>query len=243
MASHRAKVTGSVRKSIVALNQYAQELSQENAALAAEYAHYESVLDEIRRREAAQQPLTEQMLQPIHELHAHATRDLNAVRELKHRNRALARQIAQLESELAIHVPLAAEVEDKTNYLLTVLQHYQSIFSDLTTPPDLPYPYVCRDDVGWTIANSEKTDLPETYLNTCRQIARYSDDFDGLSLQAKHEVMALLKRLREHCLEIIREIKRIDLEVEEKFKHDCQIRKCLKHYALVSLSMGKIRFG
>jgi hypothetical protein len=231
-----------VRKSIIALNQYAQELAQENIILTTEHSRYQDLLEDIGRRASLRQPLTEQMFQPIDELHERARIDLNEMHERKHQNRSLCRQISEFEAELAIPIPLVGEMEDKTNYLLTVLQHYQSIFSDLTTPPPLPYPYVC-DDVGWTIANSEKTDLPEHYLNTCREIAQYSENFDCLSIEGKHEVITLLKRLREHCLEIIRDIKRIDLDIEEKIKHDCQIRKCLKHYALVSLSMQKIRFG
>jgi hypothetical protein len=242
MALHRAKVTVSVRKSIVALKEYANELSQENTILLKEYADLQSRLDEIRKREEIQGPLAEQMAKPITELNTRATLNLMEIRELKHQNRVLQKEIVEFEEQLNVPLLSIAEAEGKADYLLVVLQDYEALMSDMTIPPPLPYPHVCRDEMAWMIANSEKPDLPPEYTRSCQQLAEFPDEFNELPFEGKRQVMGLLKELRSHCLEIIREIKRIDLDVEEKGRHDCQIRKCLKQYAAVSLSMQKIHF-
>jgi hypothetical protein len=113
----------------------------------------------------------------------------------------------------------------------------------MTIPPPLPYPYVCRDEIAWMIANGEKPDLPPDCLRSCERMAGFSEDFNSFPFEQKHQFMETLKDLREQCLEIIRQIKQCDLDVQDKLRHDCQIRKLLKQYAAVSMAMQKVKFG
>jgi chromosome segregation ATPase len=243
MAGSRAKLTSSVRRSIIALNQYLSELTQESLVLGEEYAHYQRTVDTLRKREQMHRPLAEQMARPIGELNTRTRLNLREIRELKHQNCALKSEIAEMEMVLAVPLTSPAEGEERADHLLNVLQDYEILFTEMTVPPPLPYPHVCRDEMAWMIANWEKPELPPDYLRSCRRMAEISDDFHSLPFEQKRQFMEILKNLREHCLEICHEIKQIDTEVQDQHHHEFQIRKLLTQYAAVSQSMQKVKFG
>jgi hypothetical protein len=241
MSARPTKVTPAVRKSILALRQYASQLEEERISLSDEISQYSLTLAQIRHRRSQRQPLAEGALKPIRELSSCATFNLLEAKELKRANADLKEQIDRIESQLATPTT-AVELEQRTEYLAGVLAHYQEILADNAVPPPLPYPYICREELSWAIANSDRIDLPDRYLSACRRMSRLNGAFSGLSGDERRELMDLLMELKGYCSEVIQGIKRLELDVEDPVRRACLLRVCFRRYAALSLSLQKVRF-
>jgi hypothetical protein len=241
MSRLRPKVTPAVRKSILALRQYASQLEEERLSLSDEISQSSLTLNQIRHRRSQRQPLAEDVVKPIRELSSRANLNLMEAKELKRANADLKMQIDHIELQLA--TPTAAvALEQRTEYFAGVLAHYQEILADSAVPPPLPYPYNCREELSWAIANSDRIDLPDHYLSACRNMARLNGAFSALSRDERGEVMDLLLELKRYCSDVIQEIKKIELDTQDPVRRACLLRGCLRRYAALFLSMQKVRF-
>jgi hypothetical protein len=236
-------VTSSVRKSIVELRKYATELEGERIALEEELSFYQRMLSVERRKNIATCFSGENLMRPIKEMKDVADLNLLEANQIRLENRVLKRKVSEIKTDLGIPGPNETGLENEVEKLESILRDYQAIFREMWRPPQLPYPYSQDAELDWAIFSYEKANLGMEAAALCENMASFSSSgFDCLPFEKKREAIAVLDELKHAISDIIRRLKRVDLDVEDISLRAPTIRSYLRRYAALSLSMQKMRF-
>ncbi|OHS99393.1 hypothetical protein TRFO_34167 [Tritrichomonas foetus] len=237
------RVTPSIRKAIVALSQYLSDLNSERAKCEEELSYLQNacnVIDKMRRR---QQPIIDKMFDPINKLQARENENIQEVEKITTQNEKLRQQIKELEEELSTDITSVESIEKRTNYLERNVSEYQKIFTEIFQPYPLPYPYTIDSYMNWAIANRDKIILDNYHHELCQKLHNCPKDFNNLLFTEKEYIVSLLRKLRCATEDIVKEIRKIDLNLSvDPKKHESEVRNALKRYAVIALSMQNINF-
>lgn len=237
------KITPSIKKTIIALNQYLNELNQEKIKYEEEYSYLQKAMAIIMRKKEKQKPIIDKMMGPIQALQDKADQNTNEINEFKMKNCSLRQQITEIEEKLSVGFQDAKQIQKETNFIESNLSDYQQIFSELFQPCPLPYPYTIDSYINWAIANRDKIILAKDQHDICEKIHNCSGNFNNLPFTEKEYVISLLKQCQDFTIDIVKEIRKADLYLSDNpAKHDHTIKQALKKYAVIALSMQKITF-
>lgn len=237
------KITPSIKKTIIALNQYLNELNQEKIKYEEEYSYLQKAMAIIMRKKEKQKPIIDKMMGPIQALQERSDQNANEIDEYKMKNDVLNQKIAEIEQRLSSGFVSAEQLQRETNYIESNLSDYKQIFSELFQPCPLPYPYTIDSYMNWAIVNRDKIILPKYQHDLCEKLHNCPSDFDSLSFTEKEYVISLLKKCQVFTKDLVKEVRKADLYLaSEPSKHDYVVRKALKKYAVIALSMQKVVF-
>lgn len=235
-------VSPAVRNAVVALRVYATELEQERVKLDEEYGYYQSLLKNIERKGRKIEPIAQKMLKPIFEISDHMNLNLTEIEQIRRKNSELRKSIAESEKTMSQVMVRWNEITEEYTHLHARLTEYQQIFTDISTPPPLPYPYDTEWEINWAIINNEPVDLPEEWRSKCALIAEMPCTFNDLPYQNKVEILKAMKDIKGYIHEVLKEMKRIEHEVTNELRKKTLLQLCLKRYAALALSMQKVKF-
>jgi hypothetical protein len=236
------KVTTSVRKAIRALRERASQLEDERLQLADEKQFIQDALERVRGEILGKQPIAEEILKPVAELNSRATLNFLEIKELKRSSRDLQRRIQLLEEELGRATPSIPDCETSATRAEQIVRDYQALFDYLATPPPLPFPHSSHFLAKSAVINLDDPELKDIHRAACSEMANIHCQFNDLPIPEKRRVMQLLKDLKSYALEIILEIRKIDTEVEDRFRHDALVKSAIGRYTIIRLAMQKPRF-
>ena len=237
------QVTPSIRKSIVALSQYLNELNSERAKYEEELSYMQNALSVIEKMKARQLPIIDKMMTPIQKLQEKEKENYQKIDKFKLKNDALKEQISALEVQLQGSITSVSDIQARTKFLENNLSEYQKLFEELFMPYPLPYPYTIDSYLNWAIANKDKIILDPYQHELCEKLHNCSGDFNTLPTSEKKYIISLLRQLKDITHELVNEVRKIDIRmVNNPSKRERLIRITLQKYAVIALTMMKIKF-
>lgn len=237
------KITPSIKKTIIALNQYLTELNQERVKYEEEYSYLQKAMAIIIKKKEKQKPIIDKMMGPIQALQEKSDQNRNEINEFRIKNDDLNQKIVEIEQRLSTGFVSAEQIQKETDFIESNLSDYQQIFSELFQPCPLPYPYTIDSYINWAIANRDKIILPKCQHDLCEKLHNCQGDFNSLPFTEKEYVISLLKKCQAFTIEIVKDVRKADLYLsDDPPKHDYVVRQALKKYAVIALSMQKITF-
>lgn len=235
------RISPSVRRAIVELRVYVTQLERERVELNEDITYHRNVAALRKKERLRKRPFCRKILRPMFEISEQMNLNITEVEQIQRRNAKLKEEIAEVERKLAIPNPMI-ELEEKTNYAIHLLYDYQQVFNDFTRAPEVPFPQCKEYEENWAIGTGKGVELPKAWRELCGRMAALPRDFNGLPKNVKLEVMHMLKELKRHVSESIRELKTIEWNVGDLGQREVLTRMCLKRIAAMSLSMQRMRF-
>lgn len=237
---------------MAALQARIKELEEGNAKLRKEASRLRVIADEdeskLQERELSLMEASDRAQKMLEG----ASETLTELRRIKKENRALEKQLNELQDQLSKKVDAErrsanslATMEKQRKHAKKLIAEYEALFKEILTPPALNLQRIDGVPFNNTAITANTHSLPATLQTVIQIIQTLPFPFRDQKLEKKREIIVELLKARDISARIADEIHELELQKRDmgnSRRIQAEIDVKASHYYLITQAMSRFRF-